>query len=293
MAKAQWSQWMALREESVKERRLRPLTAGQEVYWRALLDRDLVLCTGPAGSGKTYLACAAAAQMLASGKVKRVVLTRPLVTCGRGLGWLPGDQREKSHPYMMPLFDALEQHMGKDAVAKALKAGDIEAVPLELMRGSSYKGAFVVVDEAQNADASQLRMAVTRLDHGSRMAVVGDVTQTDVPGPNSFARLYGLLAARPHARAGTCELTREDIVRGGLVRWLEDIFEGEDWLDYDCPSCGSACWFLELHGRVQAASCWKCGAVTGIPEDMDEGTYERLGPLADGVPTRPSREVFR
>jgi len=293
MAKAQWSQWMALREESVKERRLRPLTAGQESYWRALLDRDLVLCTGPAGSGKTYLACAAAAQMMAAGKVKRVVLTRPLVTCGRGLGWLPGDQREKSHPYMMPLFDALEQHMGKEAVAKALKAGDIEAVPLELMRGSSYKGSFVIVDEAQNADASQLRMAVTRLDHGSRMAVVGDVTQTDVPGPNSFARLYRLVHERPHARTGTCELTREDIVRGGLVRWLEDIFEGEDWLDYDCPSCGSTCWFLELHGRVSAAACWKCGAVTAIPDDMDEGSYERLGPHADGVPTRANREVFR
>lgn len=156
-------------------------SAGQEGYLRAILDHDIVIGIGPAGTGKTYLAVAAAVDALYRKRVRRIVLARPAVEAGENLGFLPGDLQEKVDPYLRPLYDALEDMMPSDRVNRALEDRTIEIAPLAYMRGRTLSDAFVILDEAQNATTAQMKMFLTRLGLNSKVVITGDKTQIDLP----------------------------------------------------------------------------------------------------------------
>jgi phosphate starvation-inducible protein PhoH and related proteins len=154
---------------------------GQEVYLRAIEENDIVVGIGPAGTGKTYLAVAAAVDAMTRKRVKRIVLARPAVEAGENLGFLPGDLQEKVDPYLRPLYDALEDMMTVDRMRRAIEARQIEIAPLAYMRGRTLHDAFVILDEAQNATNAQMKMFLTRLGLNSRAVITGDKTQIDLP----------------------------------------------------------------------------------------------------------------
>jgi phosphate starvation-inducible PhoH-like protein len=158
-----------------------PKTLGQKLYLQSILRHAVVFGIGPAGTGKTYLAMAAAVSALLKNKVERIILTRPAVEAGEAIGFLPGDLREKILPYLRPLYDALLDMMGNDDVTRLTERGIIEIAPLAYMRGRTLSNAFVVLDEAQNTTPEQMMMFLTRLGENSRMVVTGDVTQIDLP----------------------------------------------------------------------------------------------------------------
>ncbi len=192
-------------------------TVGQKKYLDAIRTHDVTFGIGPAGTGKTYLAVAAALSALREGKVSRIILSRPAVEAGERLGFLPGDAREKVDPYLRPLYDALSELLDDATVAKSLERGTIEVAPLAFMRGRTLSDAFVILDEAQNATPEQLKMFLTRLGEGSRMVVTGDVTQIDLPrgshsGLQDAPRLFGDV---PEISIVT--LDASDVVRHSLV----------------------------------------------------------------------------
>lgn len=158
-----------------------PKTLGQKRYLRAIFENDVVFGIGPAGTGKTYLAMAAAVSMLLDGKVERLILSRPAVEAGEALGFLPGDLREKILPYLRPLYDALADMLSAGDVEKLTERGVLEIAPLAYMRGRTLSNSFVILDEAQNTTSEQMMMFLTRLGEGSKMVVTGDLTQIDIP----------------------------------------------------------------------------------------------------------------
>jgi phosphate starvation-inducible PhoH-like protein len=160
---------------------IQPKTTGQSEYLRKMQDNDIVVGIGPAGTGKTYLAVAAAVDALARKRVRRIVLTRPAVEAGENLGFLPGDMQAKIDPYLRPLYDALDDMMPFERIQRALEQRVIEVAPLAFMRGRTLGDAFVIVDEAQNATTMQMKMVLTRLGVNSRMVITGDKTQVDLP----------------------------------------------------------------------------------------------------------------
>ena len=164
-----------------RKRRIAPRSAAQAAYVKALREHELVFGLGPAGTGKTYLAVAAAVDLLMTGEVERIILSRPAVEAGERLGFLPGDLREKVDPYLRPLYDALNDMLPAEQVQKRLGTGEIEVAPLAFMRGRTLSHAFVILDEAQNTTPVQMKMFLTRLGEGSRMVVTGDPTQIDLP----------------------------------------------------------------------------------------------------------------
>ena len=192
-------------------------TPMQKRYMEALRESDLVLGTGPAGTGKTYLAVAAAAAALTSGEVDRIILSRPAVEAGERLGFLPGDMKEKVDPYLRPLYDALYDVLPAHTVARGLTEGTIEIAPIAFMRGRTLRDAFIILDEAQNTTPQQMKMFLTRLGEGSRMAVNGDPSQVDLP----FGITSGLAEATALLRnvEGVAHIafTEADIVRHPLV----------------------------------------------------------------------------
>lgn len=207
-----------------------PLTPGQAAYCRALEQSRVVLCLGPAGTGKTFLSCRAALAALHAGEVKRIVLTRPLVHCGRGAGHLPGDMGEKVSPFTRVLKDALTQLSGDGDVEKMFRDGVVEFVALDDMRGMTLRHSFVVADEMQNAELHQLHMALTRIGPGSRMALCGDASgsQTDLRHGSPLPELERRILARgPHPQVRVVRLGREDCIRDPLVRWLDEAVSGE------------------------------------------------------------------
>ncbi|BET69001.1 PhoH family protein [Opitutales bacterium ASA1] len=169
-----------------------PKTLGQKQYLQAIATRDIVLGIGPAGTGKTYLAMAAAVSALIKGEVQKLVLTRPAVEAGEALGFLPGDLREKLDPYLRPLYDAMYDMLDREDVAKLAEKGVIEIAPLAYMRGRTLSNAFIILDEAQNTTVEQMMMFLTRLGDGSKMVVTGDITQVDLPR----SKTSGLVQAR-------------------------------------------------------------------------------------------------
>lgn len=205
-------------------------TSGQSRYIEALTHHDLVFGLGPAGSGKTYLAVAAGVTLLVRGVVDRLILSRPAVEAGERLGFLPGDMKEKVDPYLRPLYDALHDMLPGDQIQRRLDEGVIEVAPLAFMRGRTLSHCYVILDEAQNTTPQQMKMFLTRLGEGSRMAVTGDPTQTDLPA----AQASGLAEAR-HVLDGvegvaTVELQEEDVVRHPLVRRIVRAYAAHDRL---------------------------------------------------------------
>lgn len=207
-----------------KGKLVRVKTLGQRRYVAAIQKNDIVFAIGPAGTGKTYLAVAMAVMALRKGEVKRIVLTRPAVEAGENLGFLPGDLQEKVDPYLRPLYDALYDVYGPEQVSRALERGNIEIAPLAYMRGRTLDDSFVILDEAQNTTAEQMKMFLTRLGYGSKMVITGDVTQIDLP----VGRLSGLIDATKTLR-GIKEIafhifTAEDVVRHHLVQKIIDAY---------------------------------------------------------------------
>jgi phosphate starvation-inducible PhoH-like protein len=203
---------------------VRPKSPGQKRYVDAIRDDDLVFCTGPAGTGKTYLAVAVAVHMLKHQKVKRLILVRPAVEAGEKLGFLPGDMQAKVNPYLRPLFDALHDMMEYDQIRRFMVNDLIEVIPLAFMRGRTLNDSIIILDEAQNATVSQMLMFLTRMGHGSKMIVTGDDSQVDLePGTVS-----GLTDARSRLSGvkgvSFVRLDRDDIVRHRLVQSIVQAY---------------------------------------------------------------------
>jgi phosphate starvation-inducible PhoH-like protein len=204
---------------------IKPKTDGQKRYIESINAHDLTFCIGPAGTGKTYLAVAAAASMLKHGQAKRIVLARPAVEAGERLGFLPGDLQAKVNPYLRPLFDALHDMMEFEQVKRFMVNDVIEVIPLAFMRGRTLNDSVIILDEAQNTTASQMLMFLTRLGHDSKMIVTGDTSQVDLP-ENVMS---GLIDATDKLRGikgiGIVELERSDIVRHRLVQNIVNAYE--------------------------------------------------------------------
>jgi phosphate starvation-inducible protein PhoH and related proteins len=202
---------------SVRGKEIRPKTKGQRAFVHAIERSTLTIGIGPAGTGKTFLAVVMAVRALKNREIARIILSRPAVEAGEKLGFLPGDLREKVDPYLRPLYDSLEDLLDAAVVAKHLERGTIEVAPLAYMRGRTLNDAFVILDEAQNATADQLKMFLTRLGAGSKMIVNGDVTQIDLPsgarsGLRDAARRLGAIDD-----VTVVELDETDVVRHPLV----------------------------------------------------------------------------
>lgn len=193
-------------------------TAGQREYLQLIAQHDIVVGIGPAGTGKTYLAVAAAIDSLARKRVRRIVLARPAVEAGENLGFLPGDLQEKVDPYLRPLYDSLEDMMSRDRVQKALETGVIEIAPLAYMRGRTLSDAFVILDEAQNATGMQMKMFLTRLGVNSRAVITGDKTQIDLANREDSGLLQIERILPGIEGIGFCYLSDTDVVRHRLVR---------------------------------------------------------------------------
>jgi phosphate starvation-inducible protein PhoH and related proteins len=202
-----------------------PKTLGQKLYLQSMLEHPIVFGIGPAGTGKTYLAMAAAVNALLKNQVERVVLTRPAVEAGEALGFLPGDLREKILPYLRPLYDALHDMLDSEDVARLTEKGVIEIAPLAYMRGRTLSRAFIILDEAQNTTPEQMMMFLTRLGEDSRMIVTGDITQIDLPRSKSSGLLEvrHILADIPGIDFHT--FSGADVVRHPLVGKIIEAYE--------------------------------------------------------------------
>jgi len=219
---------MSLNIVSNRGRTIRPKTANQKRYVDAIDDHTITFGIGPAGTGKTYLAMAMAVAALQAKKVNKIVLTRPAVEAGESLGFLPGTLSEKIDPYLRPLFDALNDMIDIDSIPRLMQSGIIEVAPLAYMRGRTLNDAFIILDEAQNTTAEQMKMFLTRLGFGSKMVITGDVTQIDLPnGQNS-----GLKVVRDILKdiddIAFLELTAEDVVRHRLIGDIVKAYDNFD-----------------------------------------------------------------
>jgi len=202
-----------------------PKGLAQKKYIDAIRNFDIVFGIGPAGTGKTYLAMAMAVSYLTSGRVNRIILTRPAVEAGESLGFLPGDLYEKVNPYLRPLYDALHDMMHFEKVSHLIQQGAIEVAPLAFMRGRTLNDSFVILDEAQNSTSEQMKMFLTRLGFSSKAVVTGDVTQIDLPA----GRISGLVETRQilHDIKGIAfiDFTKKDVVRHRLVQDIIEAYE--------------------------------------------------------------------
>jgi len=202
-----------------------PSTKGQQKYIQTMLANDLTFCIGPAGTGKTYLAVAIAVSMLKKKQIRRIVLARPAVEAGEKLGFLPGDIKAKVNPYLRPLFDALEDMMDFTQTKKFIGLDIIEIIPLAFMRGRTLNEAVIICDEAQNTSALQMLMVLTRLGHGSKMIITGDITQIDLERGQKSGMVEAIETLRRIKGIGYVELNRSDIVRHRLVQKIVHAYK--------------------------------------------------------------------
>ena len=215
---------------SSRGRTIRAKTLNQKHYVDAIDKHTVVFGIGPAGTGKTYLAVAKAVQALQSKQISRIILTRPAVEAGERLGFLPGTLSEKIDPYLRPLYDALHDMLDPDSIPRLMTSGVIEVAPLAYMRGRTLNDAFIILDEAQNTSAEQMKMFLTRLGFGSTMVITGDVTQIDLPsGTTSGLRLVRDILTDIEDIA-FCELNSSDVVRHRLVGHIVDAYSRYDEL---------------------------------------------------------------
>ncbi len=208
-----------------KKQYVTPKTSGQKIYVDAIRQYDIVFGIGPAGTGKTYLAMAMAINSLKEGHVSRIILTRPAIEAGESLGYLPGDIYEKISPYLRPLYDALYEMMDIDKVQRFLDRGVIEVAPLAYMRGRTLNDAFIILDEAQNATAEQMKMFLTRLGFDSKTVITGDITQSDLPGGKAAGLLQVQEILKDTEGIKFIYFSGEDIVRHELVQDIIKAYE--------------------------------------------------------------------
>jgi phosphate starvation-inducible PhoH-like protein len=206
------------------DKQVQPRSAGQAAYVKAIRDHDVVVCSGPAGSGKTFLAVAMAVSFLRSEKVRKIVLVRPAVEAGENLGFLPGDLQAKINPYLRPLLDALREMVDYELLKRLTEQDVVEMIPLAYMRGRTLNDAFIILDEAQNTTVAQMKMFLTRLGVGSKMVISGDTTQIDLP-PNRRSGLVDAMERLERVRGcGRVQLSGIDIVRHPLVQRIVEAY---------------------------------------------------------------------
>ena len=215
----------AFEEINLRKRPVRARTAAQDAYIRALKRHALVFGTGPAGTGKTWLAVAHAIQMFERKEVDRIILSRPAVEAGERLGFLPGDRREKVDPYLRPIYDALYDLMDARIVERALQGGEIEIAPLAFMRGRTLSNAAVILDEAQNTTSMQMKMFLTRLGENSRMIVTGDPSQVDLPHGQASGLAEAVNLLKGIEGVGHVAFTHEDVIRHELVARIVEAYD--------------------------------------------------------------------
>ncbi|AUT00182.1 phosphate starvation-inducible protein PhoH [Nostoc sp. CENA543] len=204
---------------------VRAKTFKQRQYIDQIRQHDLTFCTGPAGTGKTYLAVVIAVQALLTNQVEKLILTRPAVEAGERLGFLPGDLQQKIDPYLRPLYDAIYEFVDQEKVANLIERGIIEVAPLAYMRGRTLNHAFVIVDEAQNTTPAQMKMVLTRLGFRSRMVITGDITQTDLPMNQQSGLAVALQILKHVEGVAFSEFTQKDVVRHPLVQRIVSAYE--------------------------------------------------------------------
>ena len=205
---------------SRRGRPIRARSAGQRAFVEAIGRHTLTFATGPAGTGKTFLAVVMALAALRAGEVQRIVLSRPAVEAGERLGFLPGDLLQKVDPYLRPLFDALGEMLDPAAVARSVERGQIEVAPLAYMRGRTLSDSFIVLDEGQNTTREQMKMFLTRIGAQSRMVVCGDVTQIDLVRPQDSGLVHAVRIFKGVEEAATVALSEADVVRHPLIRHI-------------------------------------------------------------------------
>lgn len=211
-----------------KAKKITPKTAIQQNCIEAIKKNTIIVCIGPAGTGKTYLSVAMALFYLLKKKVKRIILTRPAVEAGEKLGFLPGDMYEKVHPYMKPLYDALYDILDIDRVSRFLEQGRIEIIPLAYMRGRTLNDSFIILDEAQNTSPIQMKMFLTRLGFGSKAVITGDITQIDLPSTEKSGLIDVKETLASVEDVGFIYFTKDDVVRNPVVTKIIEAYERKE-----------------------------------------------------------------
>ena len=213
---------------TAKGKPIKAKTVGQQQYMKAIAKNTVTLGVGPAGTGKTYLAVAAAVAAFRARTVNRIILTRPAVEAGERLGFLPGDLQNKVDPYLRPLYDALYEMLGAETFQKYQERGSIEVAPLAYMRGRTLDDSFIILDEAQNTTREQMKMFLTRLGFGSKIVITGDVTQIDLPSDKTSGLKDAIRVLEGVKDIAICRLTSADVVRHALVQEIINAYEKAD-----------------------------------------------------------------
>ena len=210
---------------TAKGRPVKAKTIGQKRYVESVLNNTVTIGVGPAGTGKTYLAVAAAVAAFRAKEINRIILTRPAVEAGERLGFLPGDLQSKVDPYLRPLYDALFDMLGAETYQKYLERGNIEVAPLAYMRGRTLDDSFIILDEAQNTSREQMKMFLTRMGFGSKVVITGDVTQIDLPADKTSGLKEAVRVLKNVEGIGICTLTDQDVVRHVMVQRIIKAYD--------------------------------------------------------------------
>ena len=213
---------------TAKGRQVNAKTIGERKYVESIQKNTVTIGVGPAGTGKTYLAVAAAVAAFREKSIDRIILTRPAVEAGERLGFLPGDLQSKVDPYLRPLYDALFDTLGADTYNKYLERGNIEVAPLAYMRGRTLDNSFIILDEAQNTSREQMKMFLTRMGFGSKVVITGDVTQIDLPADKVSGLKEAVRVLRDVEGIGICGLTQDDVVRHVMVQRIIKAYEDDE-----------------------------------------------------------------